>query len=171
MRNITHENIQLIEAFYQSLCQPLCCYYHRHIADVDTCRDLVQDAFLRLMEYNQMVCEQTIRNLLFTIARNLLYDYLRHYYLQHELSSYIYDNMPAVHTHTEEQIVARDILSLERDIISRLPNQRKKVYTLARFEEKDVTEIAQQLHISPRTVQSHLYLSRKEVRSYIRQCI
>lgn len=171
MRNNTYENIQLIETSYHCLRQPLCRYFHRHISDMETCKDLVQETFLHLMEYKQMLCEKTIKNFLFTIARNLLYDYLRHSYLQCEVTSYLCDSTPTVHTRTEEQIEAHDILSLEQDIISRLSHQRKKVYTLARFEEKNVKEIAHMMQISTRTVENHLYISRKLVRSCIRQCI
>ena len=102
MRNIIHENIQLIEASYLRYRHPLYLYVHQHIADTESCEDLVQDVFLRLMTYDRMVCADTIRNLIFTIAHNLLCDYLRHYYLQQEIISYTDDRMYVCHNHTEE---------------------------------------------------------------------
>ena len=61
--------------------------------------------------------------------------------------------------------------ALERERVARLPEQRRKIYLLARFEGKEVSEIARQLNLSSRTVGNHLYISRKEVREYIRECI
>ena len=40
-----------------------------------------------------------------------------------------------------------------------------------RFEGKTVREISQELNLSQRTVENHLFISRKEVREYIKQCI
>ena len=39
------------------------------------------------------------------------------------------------------------------------------------FEDKSVTDISEELNISRRTVENHLFISRKEVREYLKQCI
>lgn len=52
-----------------------------------------------------------------------------------------------------------------------LSDQRRKIYTMNRFEEKSISEISTELNISPRTVENHLFVSRKVVRDFIRQCI
>ena len=57
--------------------------------------DLVQDAFVRLWEHRAFVNKETVRPLLFTIARNLVTDKVRRYYKKAELLSYIYN---VVHT-------------------------------------------------------------------------
>lgn len=56
--------------------------------------DLTQDVFLRLMDYKQMLRPDTVKYFLFTIARNIVIDYLRRYYKKQEVDSYIYDVMP-----------------------------------------------------------------------------
>ena len=40
-----------------------------------------------------------------------------------------------------------------------------------RFEGKSSETIAEELNLSRRTVENHLFLSRKEIRTYIKQCI
>ena len=52
-----------------------------------------------------------------------------------------------------------------------LSDQRKKVYAMNRFEDKSISEISIELSISPRTVENHLFVSRKVVRDFIKQCI
>lgn len=171
MRKTTIENTPLIEAAYLNLRQPLFFFFRKHITDEEVCRDLVQDVFLRLLEYGQMVGKTTIQQFVFTIARNLMFDHLRRSFVEESATSYIYDTMPIVCNQTEETLFVRDILSLEQVRISSLPEQRRVVYFLSRFEEKGLAEIAKMLHLSRRTVENHLYISRKEVRDYIRQCI
>ena len=149
MKDMENINIQLIEDAYQEYRQSVASYIYYKIGNKETSEDLAQDVFLRLMTY----------------------DYLRHFYVRQEVTSYIYDNQPSCTRVVEEQVVADDLQALERERVARLPEQRRKIYVLARFGGKEVSEIARQLNLSPRTVGNHLYISRKEVREYIRECI
>lgn len=171
MKDMGNINIQLIEDAYKEYRQSVISYIYYRIGNKEASEDLAQDVFLRLMDYRQIVCAETIRNFIFVIARNLTRDYFRHFYIKQEATSYIYDNQPSCTHITEEQVVANDLQALERGRVACLPEQRRKIYLLARFEGKEVSEIARQLDLSPRTVGNHLYLGRKEVREYIRKCI
>lgn len=42
---------------------------------------------------------------------------------------------------------------------------------MSRFDEKSISEISTELSISPRTVENHLFVSRREIREFIKQCI
>ena len=65
----------------------------------------------------------------------------------------------------------KEICVRELEVVSRLPVRRRKIYELVRFEGEDTTEIAAKLSLSVRTVENHLFISRKEVRNYMKQCI
>ena len=72
---------------------------------------------------------------------------------------------------SESRIVADDLRRMESRRISALPEQRRKVYEMNRFQGKSSEDIAEELNLSRRTVENHLFISRKEVREFIRQCI
>ena len=42
---------------------------------------------------------------------------------------------------------------------------------MSRFEGKSASEISANLQLSPRTIENHLFISRKEIREYMKQCI
>lgn len=171
MKNMGNNNVRLIKEAYREYQKSVFSYIYYKIGKTETGEDLAQDVFLRLMDYRQIVCTDTIKKNIFIVARNLIYDYLRHFYIQQEATSYIYI-MQSAHTNVaEEQIVVDDLVSLERERVFLLPMRRRKIDVLARFGEKDVSEISQQLHLSSHTVGNHLYISRKEVCEFIRQCI
>lgn len=118
-----------------------------------------------------MLRPDTVKYFIFTIARNLLNDYLRRYYKKQEITSYIYDHAITYTNETESLIIAKELSLLEKHKLGMLSDQRRKIYTMNRFEEKSISEISTELSISPRTVENHLFVSRKVVRDFIRQCI
>lgn len=108
---------------------------------------------------------------MFTIARNLVTDYLRRHYRRQEVAAYLYESGGLCSDETESGIVARDLQKAEYRRVASLPMQRRIVYAMNRFQGKTSDEIALRLNLSKRTVENHLFISRKEVREYIKQCI
>lgn len=162
---------QLITASYGSYRHSVYLYIFHRIEHREEAEDLTQDVFLRLMDYKQMLRPDTVRSFIYTIARNLVNDYLRRYYRRQEYTSYIYDTCPEASDMAESAIVARDLASLEMRVLHTLPKRRRQIYVMTRFEEKSVPDIADALHLSCRTVENHLLMGRKAVRAYIKQCI
>lgn len=164
-------SIHLIEDSYKKYQRSVFLYIYYKIGNKEEAEDLVQDVFVRLMDYQQMLRVDTIKHFIFTISRNLLYDYLRHYYKRLEVTSYIYDQRETCTNETEEQVIARDLLLLEKKKVAQLSEQRRKVYMMTRFENKTLPEVSRILNLSSRTVENHLFASRKMIREYMRQCI
>lgn len=161
----------LISDSYKEYYSSVCSYINNRINNWETAKDLSQDVFLRLIDYKQMLRPDTVKYFIFTIARNLLNDYLRRYYKKQEITSYIYDHSITYTNETESLIIAKELSLLEKHKLEMLSDQRKKVYSMNRFEDKSISEISSELSISPRTVENHLFVSRKVVRDFIRQCI
>lgn len=171
MENRKQSSHTLIAETYEALQGKVYGYLLYRIGKEEEARDLTQDVFLRLMEYSQVLLPQTIRSFVFTITHNLLTDYLRRYYKRQELDAYLYDTLPTATCETESRIVARDLAQCEERALLRLAPQRRKVYALSRYEECSTQEIAEATGLSLRTVESHLYTGRKQMRDYLKQCI
>ncbi len=162
---------QLVAECYEKYRRSVFLYVYYKIEKKEDADDLTQDAFTRLLDYRQMLREDTVKHFLFTVTRNIVTDYLRRHYKRQELDSYLYEASPACSEDTESGIHARDLQKLEIRRLSALPPQRRKVYSMNRFEGKSSETIAEELNLSRRTVENHLFLSRKEIRTYIKQCI
>ena len=161
----------LITSSYKEHYNSVCSYINYRINNWETAKDLSQDVFLRLIDYKQMLRPDTVKYFLFTIARNIVTDYLRRYYKKQEVNNYIYDMIPSFTNETEEKIIADDLCKTEQRILAAFPVQRRTVYALSRYEEKDTEEIANMLNLSQRTVDYHLFLGRRDMRRYMKNCI
>ena len=51
--------------------------------------DMTQDLFIRLMDYDRMLRADTVKSFIFTIARNMIIDYYRHFYNRIEVEDYV----------------------------------------------------------------------------------
>ena len=157
MENPTMTSTQLVADSYASYHRSVYLYIYYRINSKEEAEDLSQDVFLKYFIH--------------TIARNLVNDYLRRHYKKQEITSYMYEHAVTYTNETESQIIAKDLLSLEKRKLQMLSDQRSKVYVLNRFQDKSVSEISMSLNISHRTVENHLFASRKEIREFIKQCI
>ena len=141
----------LITSSYKEHYNSVCSYINYRINNWETAKDLSQDVFLRLIDYKQMLRPDTVKFFIFTIARNLLTDYLRRYYKKQEITSYLYDHAVTYTNETESHVIAKELSLLERHKLETLTAQRKKIYVMSRFDEKSISEISTELSISPRT--------------------
>ena len=171
METTINSSDNIITRSYEEYHQVILNYITYRIAHRYEAEDLTQDVFVRLMDYKQMLRPDTVKYFLFTIARNLVTDYIRRYYKKQEIDSYLYDFTVTSSNDTEEKIIADDLMAMERTRLAAMPEQRRLIYTLNRFEDKSSPEIASELELSCRTVENHLFLGRRDMRDFFRNCI
>lgn len=172
MENMESLNNKMVACAFRQYHRSVYLYFYGSIGIKEEAEDLSQDAFLRLSEYGWMLRPDTVKGFLFTIARNLKVDYLRRYYKREQVAfAYFYGKPLSCENMAEQRMVVEDILSNEKMKILQMPLQRRKVYSMVRFEGKSIAEIANCLNLSMRTVENHLSIGRKEIRSYLCRCI
>lgn len=171
MKTTTSTSDNIIVRSYEEYHQIILNYITYRITHRYEAEDLTQDVFVRLLDYKQMLRPDTVKYFLFTIARNIVTDYIRRYYKKQEVDGYMYDTMSVSTNETEEKIIGDDLMKMERKRLAAMPEQRRLIYTLSRFEDKSSPEIANDLNLSCRTVENHLFIGRREMREFFRKCI
>lgn len=172
MKDVTNISNELIVQIFADYHQLVFFYVYKKTGKKEDSEDLVQDAYLRLLECHKMLRPDTAKYFLFTIVRNLVSDYLRHLYKKQKVVAYLEENSQAQQAEAADvRVIACDLQKQELMRVKSLPCQRRKIYIMNRFEEKTSADIAVELNLSQRTVENHLFISRKEVRNYMKQCI
>lgn len=171
MEDKMESSFSLVATAFSNYRQQLLGYISYKIEDKDDAEDLVQDTFVRLLECSKMLREDTIKSFIFTIAHNLVTDYLRRFYKKQEICSYIMESSSNHELSCDTVVVAEDLERQEKIRMKILPPQRKQIYYMNRFMDMTAEDISKRLNLSKRTVENHLFLGRKEIREYIKQCI
>lgn len=167
----SYMNVQLLTKIYVAYRPVVFRYVSRRLNGSAEAEDLVQDAFLRLLEYCPLLRPDAVRSFLYTVVRNLLTDYLRRYYKKKEVMAYIQEGFSVSVNNVEDKAIAKDLLLQEKVVLRRLPPKTKVIYSKSRFDEKTVSEISLELNLSKRTVEGCLLKGRKVIRGYMKQCI
>jgi RNA polymerase sigma-70 factor (ECF subfamily) len=132
--------------------------------DVDEAEDIVQQVFAKVWEQrSQLEVEFSIKAYLYKMVHNRALNRIRHHhtrqqYTDHRLRvmSDVYETAPD-HGDSELQMQYKKILQA-------LPAQCRQVFELSRFEELKYREIADQLGISVKTVETHISKALKTLR-------
>ncbi|MBM6962647.1 sigma-70 family RNA polymerase sigma factor [Phocaeicola plebeius] len=165
------KNDTLFICVYKKFYQIILNYIQFRIKDEDEARDLAQDVFIKVLEYKDMLREDTVKSFLFTITRNVLIDYMRRFYRKKGMDYWLAQEIQVSRNDTEEKVYMQELQQMEKSILSTFPFQRRIVYMMNAHEGKNITEIADKLHLSRRTVECHLFLGRRSMRQAIKACI
>ena len=133
--------------------------------------DLVQDVFVKMMTFEGLVCEATVKAFAFTIAANKIKDCLRRRIFRHQMEESRKYEMELQHSPAERTAEYHDTLRLVNEHIARLSPTCGKVYRMSLFGGMTAGDIAEQLQVSKRTIESQLLTSRKQMRAMLKQAM
>ena len=138
---IRTQNYAAIEQAFEDYRSELLTYLTFRTGDAADAEDIVQDTFLLLLEYEQVILPTTFKRLLFRTARNLFIDRARRRQKRNEIYSFIYDTAPHGSLATDSAVAVREITTLESQAVQAMPQQRRCVYQMVQHENVSAKEI------------------------------
>ena len=164
-------NRSLVTSLYEKYSEELKLYLMSYTHNVMAAEDMLQNLFIKVMELDVIV-EDTAKNLLMVMAHRMIIDDARHRAfvrnIERQLSQSIsqYDSFSVV-----RKVETDEIIEMESRQLATMAPKRARVYEMYRHEELSAHEIAEQLNLSQRTVEAHIYLSTKEMKHYLKNII
>lgn len=156
---------QLFKRHYKSLCRRV----NSMLNDEEASEDVVQQLFIKIWESRgTLQTPDSVAAYLFTAARNRALNYIKS---QARKSS---NEVPLNNFHdeadnrTEEQMDANELQKALYAAIDALPEKRREVFILSRFEGKSYKEIAEIMQISVKTVEAQMGKALATLREFIK---
>jgi RNA polymerase sigma-70 factor (ECF subfamily) len=130
--------------------------------------ELVQEVFTRIWEARSGLKEDlSFHSYIFTIAFNIIKKHFRKKALTNEyLNQQVYIDLDL---QTTQQLDYNSLHAYLEDVVNMLPEKRKKIFQLSRFEGLKTKEIANELSISTKTVENQLTDALKFIRKKMGQ--
>ena len=167
MKQTANNQGQIIANFYTVYQAELVNFAISRLGNREESEDLVQDVFIKMMSFEGMINKETIKSFAFTIAANKIKDHLRRRIFRHKMEENAKYEMELQHSHVERVVEYYDTLRMVNDSMARLSPACAKVYRMSLFEDMATGDIAQEMNVSKRTVESQLFISRKQVRAML----
>ena len=167
MKQTANNQGQIIANFYTVYQAELVNFAISRLGNREESEDLVQDVFIKMMSFEGMINKETIKSFAFTIAANKIKDHLRRRIFRHKMEENAKYEMELQHSHVERVAEYHDTLRMVNDSMARLSPACAKVYRMSLIEDMTAGDIAQEMNVSKRTVESQLFISRKQVRAML----
>ena len=146
--------------------------------DWATAEDLVQDVFMQVwVNRETSPINESLQTYLFRAVRNRCINYLEHLKIKERYESRELIELQireAEFFQSPEQLLIRhEQLELVHREIEHLSEKSRRVFKMAYYDDMKTSEIAEELKISVRTVETHIYKTLKTLRNIFsnRYCI
>ena len=157
-------NHEVVASIYKRCYGKLLAYLAGCTHDTMDAEDMAQDIFVKMLSIG-VVTEATAEALLFVMARRMVIDDARHKAFVRQGMKQLACTVSQYDTHSvTRRLEVDELLERERAVLARMAPKRARVYEMYRHEELSAKEIAARLDISRRTVETHIYLSTKEMK-------
>lgn len=132
--------------------------------------EIVQDTFMRVWQHRHELPEiENITAWIFTIIRNLSYNYLRRQVKDDALVRRLDEYLALPSASAEENLLYKEALQKVQQAVDALPTQQAQAFTLSRLQGMTLDEVAAQMQLSKSTVKNHLTQALKTVRSHMQE--
>jgi RNA polymerase sigma-70 factor (ECF subfamily) len=131
--------------------------------------ELVQSVFVKLWgNYKNLKKEYSFKSYLFTIAYNDICKlYRKENYRQKFITDTLYENSQSS-TEMEDGIGSRSVLERVQQIVDKLSKRQRTIFLKSWQEGKSTKEIAEEVGLSPGTVDNYISEALKFIRSRLR---
>jgi len=154
----------LFRTYYALLCQ----FSRKYVKDKDDCEEIVQGFFLKLWDKREALdINESVKNYLFSSIRNRCLNYIKHEKIKLDYQSDMMKN-PDAQIDTTNFIMEVNLIERIDQCISDLPDRRREIFVLSREHGLKYREIADQLGISIKTVETQMGQALKELREKLK---
>ena len=153
---------------YLHLGDSLVVFIDHIIHSYDDAWDISQDVFGTLWEKrDKLKGVKNIQGYIYTLSKFYTYDFIKRRKYGDIYRKVILDTPLDYDISPDDIIVAKEIQILIQLALDTMPEKRRRIFEMSRFEGKSHDEIARILDLSERTVRNQIYNVTKELKELI----
>jgi RNA polymerase sigma-70 factor (ECF subfamily) len=158
------------ESVYKTFFPGLCSFSSQYVP-LEEAKEIVQETMLWLWENRtSLIPELSLKSLLFTIVKNKALNRVT----QNATKSRVYQQIEKKYQqqfNDPDFYLQKELMSLFNEALNKLPAECRKAFEMNRFKKLTHREIAEQLNVSPQTINYRigqaLKILRKELKDYL----
>lgn len=154
---------------YAKYKKQLLYYTMRFIKSNELAEDIYQDAFTAVWQNRQFLDpERSFSSYLYTIVKNRALNALRDIENDQQLKSHILANSLDYSDNLEQRIQSNELRDIIEKAVKELTPRQRQIFEMSRNDQMSHKEIAESLGISIFTVQEHVSLAIKSIKTFFK---
>jgi RNA polymerase sigma-70 factor (ECF subfamily) len=151
------DNEKLFDQIFKEFYSPLCVYSRKIVGDIDNAEDVVQGFFVEFWKNRHSLnITSSLKSYLFKSIYNRSLNHLRNNKSKEAYNKYIKGSL-MIEPNTDQDLLVIDELEKRiLDTIHSLKEPTKQIFLMSRHEDLKYREIAKEMEISIKTVESHM---------------
>ena len=155
----------IFTGYYSDLVQ----FAGTFITDLDTCEDIVQNAFIDFWENREtLIILSSLKSYLLKMIQNRCIDWLRHLKICDRYNSYADHHLPLMENNTENYILRSELEANLEKAFRLLPPKISSAFRMNRQEGLTYHEIAERENVSVRTIEVRIGKALCLLREYLK---
>ncbi len=166
-------DIQLFNALFLKYQRRFIHFAVSYVCDMAVAEDIVMESFLYYWENRASIAQEAnLPAYILTVIKNKSLNYLRsqaiharaedHIRLHHD--RVLQANLISIEACDPQELFSSEAERIVKKALSTLPELTKEIFIKSRFENQNYKEIASQLNVSERVVESHISKALKVLR-------
>ena len=162
LQELSNNSMQAFDRLFLKYHGKVLRFVTMFIGDEDEAKDVAQDIFARLwLRRQSMTNVHNLDSYFYVTARNAALRSIRHHMIERLNSRHTeIADVPELDT---PEFTAR-LEACIQQALDHMPEQRRRIFQMSRFENMSHQAIADQLNISKRTVDKHISLALADIR-------
>lgn len=150
-------NINEYESLFRDHYSELCAFANKYLNDLAAAEEVVQSFFVKFWEKRDSLTQvQSKRAYFYSSVKNACLNQLKHIEVREEYKLYNQREMEAQDYGVDEEFEANELSEKIRQSIDKLPEGRRKIFIMSRYDGLKYKEIAKKLKISIKTVENQM---------------
>ena len=169
IEQIRGKNEKAFESVFKQYFSVLTVYAKKYVLDMDIAKDITQDTFMKLYEKREeLTIHTSLKSFLYAAVRNKCLDYIKVNKIRDQHKDQIkYQSSISSEDEDDEKVRITELQQKIHSILKTLPTQNQKIFMMSRIEGKSNQEIADELGLSKRTVETHISNALKRIKQAV----
>jgi RNA polymerase sigma-70 factor (ECF subfamily) len=152
---------QLFDQYYQRLV----VFAYKYLEDLESARDIVQEFYLYLYESRHSISiHSSLKSYLYGAVKNRCLNQVKHEQVKEKHRNMSRSGAYVSDPDLEEMMDAVELEAKIFEIVSTLPDRCRQIFIMSRVDGKQNMEIANELNLSIRTVESQISKALKSLK-------
>lgn len=170
VKDLKQGDAKAFDSLFNKYSQRLYNFSVKYLKSAEEAEEVVQEVFLYIWEKKDgLKPDQSFNAYIFTIAYNII----RKYFIKKSRENAFKDEQLYIflkeENNLDQQIDYKFLLEKVESIINSLPNRRKEIFIKRKYEGLAIKQIADELGISPNTVENQLAAAQKKIQNELQK--